>query len=325
MYRKNTKMKKRFILSDDSENSYGYHVVSEGIDLTRFKANPVMFYNHDRWNMPIGKWENISIEDGKLQADAVFDKKDELGATVAQKVADGFLNATSIGFKALAVELRNEGLSEGDKPKKKMYVTSAELLEVSIVDIPANKNAVRLDLSGIDSEEVLHFLAHSTEDFTINNNRQINLTEVNLEEKEVKEIKGFLDYFKNLFSPKAQELTTPNIPPPPVVDNSEQLQELMNKVTTLSTDFSNLKVENQALQAKNAELENKVNEFGSQPGAFPTNPVATADVPATNASEEELYKDKPWEDPEMEFNKRVDNNRLLNTASATALNIRGTK
>jgi ATP-dependent Clp endopeptidase proteolytic subunit ClpP len=202
---------------------------------------------------------------------------------------------------------------------KDTVLTAEEALYIGLVDV--------LETSQADIPQAIHNLynAKSLSKDLANSflNRQINL-QVNPEEKDKeKKVNALVDFLSNLFSPK--EITTPNIPPPPAVDNSAQLQEMMNKVTTLSTDFSNLKVENQALQAKNAELEKKVNEYGSQPGALPTNPVASQEQHATNASQEELYKDKPWEDPEMEFNKRVDNNRLLNNASANALNIRGAK
>jgi len=33
-----------FILSDESVNSYNFKVITDGIDLERFKKNPVMLY-----------------------------------------------------------------------------------------------------------------------------------------------------------------------------------------------------------------------------------------------------------------------------------------
>ena len=54
-----------FILTDESVNNYGFRLLLSGADLKQFKRNPVMFYNHDEWDPPIGRWENIRVEDGK--------------------------------------------------------------------------------------------------------------------------------------------------------------------------------------------------------------------------------------------------------------------
>lgn len=258
-------MRKRFILSDSSENSYGYHVLSEGIDLTRFKANPVMFYNHDRFNMPIGRWENIAVEDGKLQADAVFDKKDELGATVAQKVADGFLNATSIGFKALAVEIRDEALGESDKVRKKMYVTKSELMEVSIVDIPANRNAVKIDLSAIHDESVLNYLAH-TEDFISKSYQNQNFKTLNSEEKDKeKKVNAIVDFLSNLFSSPKEQPKADNKAEVVSIELSPQFQELFDKLTTISAKLEAQEAAFLALQAEKEEWRRKAQEYGEKP------------------------------------------------------------
>ena len=38
---------KEFLISDESTNSYGFAVLTSGINLERFKKNPVMYYNHN--------------------------------------------------------------------------------------------------------------------------------------------------------------------------------------------------------------------------------------------------------------------------------------
>lgn len=42
---------REFLLSDESLNSHGSIIMTDGIRLDRFLANPVMFYNHEQ-----GKW-----------------------------------------------------------------------------------------------------------------------------------------------------------------------------------------------------------------------------------------------------------------------------
>lgn len=70
----------RFICSDETLNSYGFYVLTAGIDMRKFLQNPIMLWNHSRSYgskndvLPIGRWENLKVEGGRLMADAVFDE-----------------------------------------------------------------------------------------------------------------------------------------------------------------------------------------------------------------------------------------------------------
>lgn len=81
--------KNLFVISDESVNSYGYIVKTDGIDTTAFERNPVMLYMHERKTV-VGRWENIRKEGVKLLADAVFDESTELGKTVKAKWKTAF-------------------------------------------------------------------------------------------------------------------------------------------------------------------------------------------------------------------------------------------
>lgn len=141
-------MAKTLVLSDESINSYGYRVLTSGIDLKNFRKNPIMLFNHERmswqgdvYNGPIGYWENIRIEDGKLMADAVIDEEDPKGKIIANKLEKNFIRAASIGFKLIELSEDKKHLLPG---QTRPTVTKCELVEVSIVDVPANKNALAL-------------------------------------------------------------------------------------------------------------------------------------------------------------------------------------
>ena len=130
------------ILSEESLNRYGTRVMTKGIDLTSFKKNPVMFYNHDRSRLPIGKWENISKNaTGALVAKAVFDNGDVFATEVSRKLEAGFLNSCSVGILVLATSSEPSLMLAG---QQYATITKCELLEVSVVDVPANANAVKL-------------------------------------------------------------------------------------------------------------------------------------------------------------------------------------
>lgn len=142
-------MSKRIILSDSSLNRYGYRVLTEGINIEAFKKNPVMLYMHFRdegspyWGdyKAIGHWEDFQIDGDKLSAVPVFDKVDELSQTIAKKFEAGTFNAASIGIRIIETSSDKSVVIQG---QTRETVTQCDLMEASIVDVPANANAVRL-------------------------------------------------------------------------------------------------------------------------------------------------------------------------------------
>lgn len=129
--------KTTFVVSDESVNSYGFVVLTAGIDTSKFERNPVMLYMHERKTV-VGRWENIRKDGRRLLADAVFDESTPLGVQVKNQVEKGFLRSASIGVEIIEKETVN-GVET---------VTKSELTEISIVDIPANSNALKLYRKG---------------------------------------------------------------------------------------------------------------------------------------------------------------------------------
>ncbi len=132
--------KNTFTLHDETVNTHKFRMLTEGGDLTEFVKNPVMLLNHDDWSLPIGRWENIRKEDGKILAEPLFDLKDDVGKKVADKVADGFLKAASIGaWPPIEVSDAPELMLPGQKLPT---VTKWKAREASIVTIGSNHNAL---------------------------------------------------------------------------------------------------------------------------------------------------------------------------------------
>jgi HK97 family phage prohead protease len=136
---------KRIVISDESINSYGFWVVTDGIDLSPFLKNPVMLWNHNRDDhgtvnaqLPIGIWKDLRIENGVLTGEPVFDETDEFAVRIKQKYEAGKLNACSMGFVPLEWSDAPEMLKQGQKVAT---VTRCRLMEISICDIPSNANA----------------------------------------------------------------------------------------------------------------------------------------------------------------------------------------
>lgn len=135
---RNNMANNRFTVSDGSLNSYGSVILTSGINIARFERNPIMLYMHDRDKGVIGRWENIRKEGDKLTAEAVFDEATELGAKVKHQVESGFLRSASIGIENCKCETIN-GVQT---------IVECDLIEISIVDVPANENAVKLFRKG---------------------------------------------------------------------------------------------------------------------------------------------------------------------------------
>ena len=147
------------IASTFAIDSYRTRIDPNGWDLEQFRKNPVITWAHDdrgftaSGGRPIAKAENIRVEDGKLKMTLRFPSagKFQFADEVFNLMADGFLNAVSVGFEALEHEDRDEG-----DEKVRVY-TRAKLLELAVVTIPSNDEALVTDRAmrmKADPEEV---------------------------------------------------------------------------------------------------------------------------------------------------------------------------
>lgn len=134
-----------FVASTSSPDRYGDIIDQKGWILENYKKNPVVLLNHDSNQLPIGKG-HVHVRDDKLVIDVQFDQEDERAREVERKAKKGFMNAVSVGFRPLESKSRSE-LPEDNKyyGKRGMYYSKSELLEVSIVTIPANGEATMLE------------------------------------------------------------------------------------------------------------------------------------------------------------------------------------
>ena len=149
----------RFVLIDETIVSYGYWVSVSGIDLVQFRKNPIMYWMHQRssrWGdkeqvLPIGKWKDIKVEliNGikSITAEPVFDIEDEFALKIKNKVDGGFIKMASAG---LAPKQWSEDKKHLKPGQTRATVLKSQMVECSIVDIGANKNAIRLyDETGV--------------------------------------------------------------------------------------------------------------------------------------------------------------------------------
>ena len=131
----------KFVASTASPDRYGDVVDQKGWDLSAYNRNPVVLFNHNPSQMPIARGKAY-VENDQLMLEVEFDQKDDMAKTIEQKVRDGFINAVSVGFQPSKTVSRSSLPS--DHPyygKSGQYFQASELLEVSIVTIPANNEA----------------------------------------------------------------------------------------------------------------------------------------------------------------------------------------
>ncbi len=100
--------------------------------MTRFMSNPVMFLNHS-WSIPVGRVVDFAITPEGL----------EITGEIGEGWAEADLTWSMIkggAIRAFSVGLRPEEIEEDDKGVE--VITSAELLEVSVVGIPMNAESL---------------------------------------------------------------------------------------------------------------------------------------------------------------------------------------
>jgi HK97 family phage prohead protease len=130
-----------FIASTAQVDRYGDIIEVEGWELDNWLKVPVILYGHDYGGFPIG--QGISAIKDPLRGLVIQAKfataAENPEADIAYRLAlGGYIRAVSVGFMDLEREplLDNEGNRTGWRFKR------AELLEVSLVAVPANPGAV---------------------------------------------------------------------------------------------------------------------------------------------------------------------------------------
>lgn len=135
-----------FVVSDGSRDRYGTRINPNGWVLKSFKRNPIALFGHAS-DFVMGRWENIRVEGDRVLATLVPAARgtsariDELLSLLEQ----GILRACSVGFTVLQI---------GEKTDPYEYMQQ-ELLEISVVSVPGNSNALAVARSMNISDETL--------------------------------------------------------------------------------------------------------------------------------------------------------------------------
>lgn len=185
-----------YIASDETPDRMGDVIKVAGWNLTTYKRNPVILWGHDTSNVPpIGRATNVRrsvMEDGKpaLLASVEFAPPEahEFADTIYQLSKGGFLNAVSVGFMPLeAEEATEKEKAELGMPPYGVIYSSADLLEISVVSVPANPSAL---VTGAKSLAAAGLVGDRTVDRFL---KTIPMTEDELAKRLKAKIRGFVD------------------------------------------------------------------------------------------------------------------------------------
>ena len=121
-----------------------HDIVEQGWMLERFMQNPIGLYNHNSWDFPVGKWENVRVEGGMLRGDFVPTPVEghERAIIVAGLLKAGTLRAASVGFVPGTVTERSKfPTTHAYYADRGLVYGAPVLLECSIVNIPMHPDA----------------------------------------------------------------------------------------------------------------------------------------------------------------------------------------
>lgn len=128
----------------DGVDSYG-DTIKAGAFQNAIKRGklPKMFENHKSWELPIGKWTNISEDSKGLLVEGEFTPNHSRADDVRSSMLHGTIDGLSIGYRLSEDDYAREGANRTIK-------NISELVEISVVTFPAD-DVARVDLTSVKS------------------------------------------------------------------------------------------------------------------------------------------------------------------------------
>lgn len=137
-------MGKRVRISNDSLNSYGFRVLTSGLDVAQYNRNPVLLYMHERGNV-VGYVKDLKVENSEVTGELMFDCASELSQRCKMQFEFGSLRMVSAGLEIIEMSEDKDLLVAG---QTRPTITKSKLFEVSITDVGANDDALVLQRNG---------------------------------------------------------------------------------------------------------------------------------------------------------------------------------
>nr|DAM30743.1 MAG TPA: prohead serine protease [Caudoviricetes sp.] len=136
-------MAKRIIISDESVNCYGTWVKTDGVDISQYERNPVLLWMHWR-GVIIGIIKDIRKEGDKITGEPYFDEVRDESKLAKLQWEKGTLRMASANLEVTETSDAPELIKPG---QYRATATRSKLIEISMVDIGGNDNALPLVLT----------------------------------------------------------------------------------------------------------------------------------------------------------------------------------
>lgn len=208
--------------STEDFDRVGDRMLMAGVQLQNYLKNPIILPNHDYSSPAIGKALSVNIVASQLVFKIQFAETDE-GKQWFYLYANGYMNASSIGFIGLEYKPNDHGGYDFIK---------WELLELSLVTVPCNPNAIqRAYTEGHISKALFNLIKSESEDIE------------NMKKEEIEALigKAVDEKVKTLETKHTEELLT----------KEKEIEGLNNKIKDL---------EGQLLEKSGATLSSKTKE-----------------------------------------------------------------
>ena len=183
--------KMTFVASDFTRDRYKTVLNQDNWQLKNYNRNGIIAYQHNVSytsdpDSIIGKGRAFTELDSKgknrLMIEIEFEpaEMNELADKVYKKLQFGTLNAVSVGFSPIGKGSWGKGDEGPGQPNETYYYAGQELLEVSVVNIPANPNALRRSAEDEDELKALRdeALAEERKDSEVTGEDQLDEAEI---------------------------------------------------------------------------------------------------------------------------------------------------
>lgn len=126
-------------------DAYGDTIVAGAYAPALEKGTPKMFFNHDKYSIPIGKWLEVAEDEHGLRVTGELTKGNPQAETVAAALRHGTVDGLSVGFYPA-----EDGLHENENGGYTIDKID-RLLEISVVTFPADRAARIEKAEALDS------------------------------------------------------------------------------------------------------------------------------------------------------------------------------
>jgi len=138
----------QFTISTGSLDREGDTIAPAGWDIAGYLKNPVVLWAHDSRQLPIGTATNVWREGNALKAKMYF-ANTPVAQQIEQLLDDRVLRATSVGFAPKTFAFSTSGINFFEQ----------ELLEFSVVPVPANADALLEATTSAKDQRALDVMA----------------------------------------------------------------------------------------------------------------------------------------------------------------------